>query len=361
MVSFILGFTILVVITVAVSSYLDLPVSGIFMTVLLSVILVLYLFSIAGLMAIGYYLLTAFSILCVAYCLVKRHKAKKNLFSSPIMVIVILFVVSTLIGRYVYTGDEEIYSYWLPGLEYILTYSRLPYAVPQLLPDDVLHPPLIWILQYFMLFRTYGTIDISLIISCNNLLAFACVLPFFGEKSPKSRYDYLLLAVKIVLIFGLLGTESGFTTLLPGRLFALLFGYGIFVALTKPCEKRYELVELSAVLSGVMLINSTGFAFSFLILIVARVVAFFTSKEQGLFCRVLAASREHFMSTVSVTVTSISFMLLLFFSGNTELINAVSSVFDALADFVHWSPYTLTVIALLMQEKLIGMSEMKNK
>ncbi len=337
----------LIGITVAVSSHLCLPVANAFMAVLMSVMLFVYLFSIAGFMQVGYVVVAIISIAAIVFCIAKYNKTKQLLFSAPIVTLVALVVFSVFINNAIFTTESEVIDYWLPGLEYILDTGRLPYSEAGLLPSDILHPPLLWILQYFMLFGNDGEV-IVYINSANNLLSFACVLPFFGDEKPNDRYDVILLTIKFILIFGLLGTESGFTDLSVGRQFALLFGYGIYLAMTKPCNKKFETIELSLILSGVMLLNSTGFAFAFLILLIARVMAFLSSPEKNIIRKTYRASKEHFAATVALTATSLSFVLLLFISGNTDPTAAITSVFVALEDFIHWAPYTLTVLAILL-------------
>ncbi len=345
--SFTVGLIFLVALTVAVSTKFNLPVANTFMTVLLSVILLLYTFSILGYLWIGYCLIAGFSLLCLIYCVINHRQAVKQLFSAPMVILFLLILFSVFINSAVYTSDPEVIEYWMPGLLYILDNGKLPYSEPGLLPEGILHPPLLWLLQYFMLFWETDEI-IATINNANNILVFACILPFFGDDKPQDRYDVMLLVVKFVLVFGLVGTDNGFVDLSVGRLFALLFGYGIYVAMTKPCNKKFELIELSCILSGVMLLNSTGFAFSFVILFVARLMAFFSSPEKNVLKKTYRAAKEHFTATVVLTLTSLSFVLLLYISGNTDPTAAISSVFNALDDFMYRFPYTLTVLAILL-------------
>ncbi len=347
MVSFLIGFGLIVIITIAVSSHFKLPTANTYMTVLLGIALVLYLFSFAEIMNIGYYLIAITGLCSLIYCIIKYKLIIKQLFCIPMVVLYILMIFSFFINSAVYTVDFEVINYWLPGLDYILTTNELPYAVPNLLPQEILHPPLLWLLQYFMLFNSTTDV-VSAVNNANNLLAFACILPFFGNDKPANRYDVILIIVKFILIFGLLGTDNGFTDLSVGRLFSLMFGYGVFIAATKPCDKRFEVTELSFILSGVMLLNSTGFAFSFIILLVARIMAFFTSEEKSLVRKTFHAAKEHFAATIVLTVTSFSFVILLALSGSTDPIMAVTSIVNALEDFLFWFPYSLTVLAILL-------------
>ncbi len=347
MISFAAGFIILILLTVSASSYFKLPTANTYMTVLLGVALLLYLFSFVGLMNIGYYLIALVASICIIYCIANYKIIVTKLFCVPMIILYTLMAFSLLINSAVYTVDNEVISYWLPGLEFILENDKLPYAEDNLLPQEILHPPLLWLLQYFMLFNSDSEV-ISAVNTANNLLAFACILPFFGNDKPSNRYDAMIIVVKFILVFGLFGTDNGFTDLSVGRLFALLFGYGIFIATTKPCNKRFEVTELSFILSGVMLLNSTGFAFSFIILLVARIMAFFSSQEKNLIRKTFRAAKEHFAATIVLTITSCSFILLLFLSGNTEPVAAVASIFNALGDFVYWFPYTLSVLAILL-------------
>ncbi len=321
------------------------------MVVLLGCALVLYIFGIFGFMQFGYILIALACAVCLIYCLINLRESLKVIFSVPMIILYIMLAGSLLLNTEFATSDPQVTSYWLPGLQYIISTGKLPYSADAVLPPDILHPPLLWLLQYLMLFSS-ESISLSVVYACNNLLAFACMLPLFGDEQPRDRYDYVLIAVKFVLIYGLLGTGSGLTTLEPGRLFALLFGYGIYVALTHPCHERFELTEISCILSGVMLLNSTGFAFAFVILLVARVMAFFNTKG-GLIKRIFSAAKEHFMATIVLTATSFSFVLLLFLSDSTSPESAVSSVLDALDDFLYWFPYTLTVLSILLLPSLV--------
>ncbi len=316
-----------------------------FMVVLLGCCLLLYVFGFFGFMQIGYLIIMVFAVVGLVYNISVYKRSITRLLSVPMIILAVMIITSILINRGFATTDKEVREYWLPGLQYLLSTGRFAYE-SDILPSDILHPPLLWLLQYLMFFWS-DTIAYSTIFACNNLIAFACLLPLFGDERPRDRYDILLIAVKFVLIYSMLGTGSGLTTLSPGRLFALLFGYGIYIAVIRPGERRFELTELSLVLSGVMLLNSTGFAFAFVILYAARITIFFKLKG-AIIKRIITAAKEHFIVSVLLSTTSISFVLLLIISNNTSIELAFTSIFVALTDFLYWFPYTLTVLAILL-------------
>ncbi len=357
MLSFFLGLIIIVTLTIAISTFFRLPPTNIFMVVLLGCSLVLYLFGIFGFMQIGYFFIVGMALMGMVYCFIQYKKSLSCLFSVPMVLLYAMIFGSLLLNSSVSVTDSEVITYWLPGLQHLLQNGTLPYSTSNVLPADTLHPPLLWLLQYLMLYGSDGT-NLNAVFACNNLLAFACILPSFGDERPNDRYDVLLILVNFILIYSLLGTGSGLSSISPGRLFAFLFGYGIYIVITKPCDKRFELTELSFILSGVMLLNSTGFAFAFVILLVARVMAFFATKG-GLIKRVFSAAKEHFMATVVLMITSSSFVLLLFLSGNTSPETALTSIFVALDDFLYWFPYTLTVLSILILPNLTQRTKIK--
>ncbi len=345
MLSFIIGLTILFSLTVALATYFNLPPAKMFMVALLGCCLVLYIFGFFGFMQVGYLLIVGFAVVGIVYNIISCKRSSARLLSVPMVILTIMIVASILLNRGFATTDQEVREYWLPGLQYLLSTGRFAYE-SDILPRDILHPPFLWMLQYLMFFWS-DSIAYSTIFACNNLIAFACLLPLFGDERPHSRQDVLLIAVKFVLIYSLLGTGSGLTTLSPGRLFAFLFGYGIYIAVIRPGERRFELTELSLVLCAVMLLNSTGFAFAFVILYAARITIFFKLKG-GIIRRIVCAAREHFVVSVLLSATSISFVLLLILSNNTSIELAFTSIVVAMTDFLYWFPYTLTVLAILL-------------
>ncbi len=358
MLSFLLGFLMILVLACCVSIVYDLSAARTFMASLLAVCMLLYILAIFGLTNIAYYITAIASVAALVYCIKHWQKFFALLSSTTVIVLFAATLLSVAVLPWLSSNDPEVVNYWLPGLQYLKQTNAMPYAA-DILPQDILHPPLIWFLQYFLLYHV-DYVDVGVVFCANNMLAFACFLPIFDLDRPKDRRDVITIAVEMILVASLLGIDSGYSTLSPGRLFAILYAYGLFLAIFCSVDKPFAVTEISLIISGVCLLNSTGFAFAFLILFVARVNTFFSTKGRGFFYRIFGAARRHMMATVSLATATSTFVAVLFLGGNTSARAAVSSVFSALFDFVNWTPYTVTVLALLLLPRLLRGKELSH-
>ena len=330
-------------------------------SILLDLFLIIFLMYVLGVflpLNVSFYIVIIISIIGFIYAFYKKKIDKDKLFSFPLYVFIVLFIILSLInvGKGFHNVDE--YTHW-GDIVYAMFYGNKLSAFNTLDGWYSSYPPAISLFQYFfveMLGYSEGVLYFAY-----QLFGLSLILPFLDKL--KGKVGQFILILLICLFFPLTLFDDFYNSIYVDAMLGLVFGFIIAYATLYKNLNKADLLIISLGLFILTLLKDAGLflslmAFVYLCLIMNKnnKRKYFMSVFMFLLCILIA--KVSWTSILYFSKTPIRHMSTFSFSSFYDVLtgNSEANMLNIKNDFFHnfftinilSEPVKLTYIALLM-------------
>ena len=330
-------------------------------SILLDLFLIIFLMYVLGIflpLNVSFYIVIIISIIGFIYAFYKKKIDKDKLFSFPLYVFIVLFIILSLInvGKGFHNVDE--YTHW-GDIVYAMFYGNKLSAFNTLDGWYSSYPPAISLFQYFfveMLGYSEGVLYFAY-----QLFGLSLILPFLDKL--KGKVGQFILILLICLFFPLTLFDDFYNSIYVDAMLGLVFGFIIAYATLYKNLNKADLLIISLGLFILTLLKDAGLflslmAFVYLCLIMNKnnKRKYFMSVFMFLLCILIA--KVSWTSILYFSKTPIRHMSTFSFSSFYDVLtgNSEANMLNIKNDFFHnfftinilSEPVKLTYIALLM-------------
>jgi len=260
---------------------------------MLASMLALYLFSIFGILSVGYYLVLGYNIsglMVLLICLFRpllRTRMKEVLITPGALAFILLGLTIVFMNAASQVNAWDDFSHWAIAVKEIYRLKDL-----YVRPDSALafardYPPALSLIDYYGT-RLLGRYSEPALFITQQLFSVAFVIPLFALIKRKARTSWLCLFCIVPLFAMIIPAQSQgfFDTLFVDIVLGLMCGFGFALVLTKQYRTGLRRILLCLVAIGLVLTKQTGLVMA-LIVAVSLVIYAFTSlrKDKAVFKR----------------------------------------------------------------------------